>query len=344
MAALVLFRINLIKLCEIDNKCHLASLFIRRKDHTRLKKIFPNIFCFSYLSLKQIFTKADIVICFGVRSIVFSSIFRPFSNRVWVFSGVGSAFRGRKTLKVVFVKQAIRFFCMIQNKTIKEIIVLNKSDKKHLLKIITVNSNKIRIIPAEAFSKKDYHETDLIKVGFVGRLTNEKGIDVFYEAIRLLKTNLLDKLCVFLIGNEYKNNPSYTNISDLNKIDIVHISRYKQNYAPAVLNLMDIIILPSKFEGMPFSLLEALLTDKYIVISTAPGHLEHMIELKEFKKVVWFKSESFIDLSEKLSEIIKKIDNKKPDKVNIDEERNLFVNRFDFSRNAHEWKKMWQDH
>ena len=203
--------------------------------------------------------------------------------------------------------------------------------------------NKIRIIKAEGFQSKNYKPNNLINISYVGRITYDKGFDLFVDAIKKIVQKYHRKICIFIIGSEYKNNPSAMTIKDASDIEIVHISRYNQQYAPNIYNLMDIIVLPSRFEGMPFSLLEALLTTKEIIISTSPGHYDLNDELSNLKNIKWFENGNLNSLANTLDELILHKISRTDKRDNLDNDRVSFIRTFEFDSTIKDWEKMWSD-
>jgi glycosyltransferase involved in cell wall biosynthesis len=111
---------------------------------------------------------------------------------------------------------------------------------------------------------------DKLIIGTITRLEYAKGNDILIGSINKLPRDILDK-CVFLIiggGMEEKNSSFLvTRYSLQNKIfllgDILEASKY--------LKAFDIFIMASRYEGMPYALLEAMVANLPIIASNVGG-------------------------------------------------------------------------
>ena len=131
-------------------------------------------------------------------------------------------------------------------------------------------------IPEEFFKLKLKKPKNKIKkILFLGRISPIKDLSILIKAIALLKSK---NLIVNLVGPaeaEYKNKLE-------NEIKKLHLEKTIK-FLPAVYDLKkkinlidnyDIFILPSKREGMPQALIEAMARKKLVISSTTDGGKE----------------------------------------------------------------------
>jgi glycosyltransferase involved in cell wall biosynthesis len=105
-----------------------------------------------------------------------------------------------------------------------------------------------------------------IKVGLLGRLDVSKGIDIFLDAVALMHTT--PKVA---LGTP-------TPASDLGRqlherarsLSVEVVAPASQDF----LSTLDIVAVPSRFEGHPLTLLEAMALGKPVVASAIPGVVE----------------------------------------------------------------------
>jgi glycosyltransferase involved in cell wall biosynthesis len=106
-------------------------------------------------------------------------------------------------------------------------------------------------------------------IGMVGRLDRLKGADVLIRAVPLIKTKM-PTLRVVLIGTgddekELKGLAAQQGISD-----IVLFTGYRSD-ARRLMHALDLLVLPSRYEGQSLSLLEAMACGKPVVGANVGG-------------------------------------------------------------------------
>jgi glycosyltransferase involved in cell wall biosynthesis len=102
-------------------------------------------------------------------------------------------------------------------------------------------------------------------IGHIGRFHFQKNHDflirIFSEIYKREPTAIL-----LLIGDGHLKRKIENQVKNLNLIDAVYFMGIR-NDIPELLNAMDIFLLPSKFEGLPFVLVEAQSASLYCFIS-----------------------------------------------------------------------------
>lgn len=109
-------------------------------------------------------------------------------------------------------------------------------------------------------------------LGYLGRLTRQKGIDILLEALNEIKLKGHRFLC--LIAGDGPDRASLERMTaqkDLqNQVKFLGVINSRAEF----LNLLDIFILPSRWEGFPNVILEALLLKKRIIATDVSGSSE----------------------------------------------------------------------
>jgi glycosyltransferase involved in cell wall biosynthesis len=141
------------------------------------------------------------------------------------------------------------------------VIVLSDEEKKIVeekfaAKNITVLPNCIDLKEAVEY-KREFNKNAVIKLLFLGRISTAKGLDIIYEALKKLKEkNIIFEFIMAGAGPEEKE---YTNLfAQLLGSNFVFKGVVSGNTKTTLLKECDIFLLPSKFEGLPMSLLEAM--------------------------------------------------------------------------------------
>jgi glycosyltransferase involved in cell wall biosynthesis len=100
---------------------------------------------------------------------------------------------------------------------------------------------------------------------FIGRLSEQKGVDILVESLRLVKENFQ----VTAIGYGEMEDYLKTEIEKDLKNRIAFIG--KLNEAFRYMPNFDALLLPSRFEGLPFTVLEAMLYRLPLIVTPCNG-------------------------------------------------------------------------
>lgn len=106
-------------------------------------------------------------------------------------------------------------------------------------------------------------------VGAVTFLRPEKGMTVLIEAVRWLKKRFSTVECV-IIGDGGEKPALLDRIRELGLEHCVHLVGFRQD-VPALLALLDVVVIPSFEEGIPQSLTQALAMERPVVASAVGG-------------------------------------------------------------------------
>ncbi len=129
-----------------------------------------------------------------------------------------------------------------------------------------------------------------IKFLSVARLEHQKGVDILIEAFNQIRANSAE---LFILGE----GSQYEQLKNLRTNKNIHFLGYKNN-ALDFINNCDIYVQPSRKEGMPNSLLEAILLNKICLVSNCIGGSEEVVQ--KYTDGLVFKSEDINDLAKKI--------------------------------------------
>ncbi len=201
------------------------------------------------------------------------------------------------------------FFNKFKKKTI---VIYNPFVPKTVKKL-----SKIKI--KKSFSKKN------INIISVGRLTEQKNHITQLQAIKYIEKKYNPRLIIIGKGYKEKYLNSYIENNNINKN--VQIIGYKKNPFPYIIK-SDILILSSKFEGLPNILLEAQCLKKYIISSNCSSGPKEI--LMNGKAGDLFKVNDYKTLAKKINYYCK-------NKIRL-KKKILFgfnnLSRFDYNKNC----------
>jgi len=108
-------------------------------------------------------------------------------------------------------------------------------------------------------------------IGYIGQLIHRKGIDILFNAVAMLDKGIKWKMA--LIGDGEQKSYLEQLAKDLKIYHNVNFFGFKNNRLK-FLNGFDVFVLPSRLEGIPRCLMEALAAQKIVVTSDIPGSRE----------------------------------------------------------------------
>lgn len=110
----------------------------------------------------------------------------------------------------------------------------------------------------------------------VGRFSPEKGMDVLLEAFALLVSQV-ENVCLVLVGDGQERPAMEQQIDRLGLNDMVHFAGYTDTPGDYVAEA-DVLVLPSRSEGIPNAVLEAMAMGKPVVATAVGGVPEIIID------------------------------------------------------------------
>ena len=131
-----------------------------------------------------------------------------------------------------------------------------------------------------------------LKIIFIGRLVDQKDPLTFLKALSFIKNKINFRAVIIGKGYLYKELKKFIEINDLSKQ--IKILNWKKNPYP-YMKQSDMLALTSKYEGLPNTLLEAIVLKKFIISTKCPtgpkeildyGKGGELIEIKDYKNLI----------------------------------------------------------
>lgn len=160
------------------------------------------------------------------------------------------------------------------------LVALTESHREQFRRIhpaIHQISNPVSVVPTEAVAD---HED--VTVGYVGRLSHEKGPDVLIEA--LARSRSLRQLRVLVAGAGPLEAEVRQRANELG-LDLVEFLGWVDD-ARSVLRRVDVLVLPSRVEAVPLVLVEALATGCRVVASDAGSGVRDLLRAGQLGTIV----------------------------------------------------------
>lgn len=196
-------------------------------------------------------------------------------------------------------------------KNINFLISSSEEMKKDFLKKFNINPNKVFYIPnpVKFYNKisytkyRNYIHPKKINFLAVGRLVDQKN---FSFLIKFFSTIDKNKYTLNIIGE----GPDYLKLKKLISEHRLQNNIYIKkniNDLENMYNLMDVLIMPSKWEGMPNVVLEALFIGMTVIVSRESGAVLELKKNFEKKlKIYYSKSELYKIINSLNIDLIKK--------------------------------------
>jgi glycosyltransferase involved in cell wall biosynthesis len=234
----------------------------KRKYFINKSRIIKSIIC-SYFLIKNF--KNRKVLILSLQSNFFSIVFSKLINAKIIIRLNTSP---EKYISNFYKKIFFKLLYSLAN----EIIVNSFNFKKNLYKNFNLNS-KVILNPIKINRTKKkidfFRNFKELKIISIGRLTNQKNQITLLKAVYLLKKKFKIKFKLYLIGRGY-NYDLLKNYIFQNKLQRnIKLAGYKKN-AFDYIKSSDLFILPSKYEGLPNTLIEAQAAGVPIISSNCP--------------------------------------------------------------------------
>lgn len=114
---------------------------------------------------------------------------------------------------------------------------------------------------------------DTVNIGYVGYLSPKKGVHHLIDAMAAVQQQIPDA-ALYLIGGRLAEYPDYQEQLERQirerRLEHIHFLGWRED-VHAIVNLLDLIVLPSLSEGVPKSLIEAMALGKPVVASRVGG-------------------------------------------------------------------------
>lgn len=211
------------------------------------------------------------------------------------------------------------------------LICVSESVRKHIEKTLKISKEKICVIPNGVEIKKHiqipYRKLRKpVKLIVAGRLENVKGQDILLKGFSLMPDDYCMELLIAGDGSKAMElRELATNIGIAKKVRFLGV----RDDIPALLADSDIYAAPSRSEGLPVALLEAMASGMPVIASDIEAHREVLDGAGNF-----FPSEDYNALAAQLKKVI---DNPEESIKKAKKCRARAINNFSFQKmvNAH---------
>lgn len=175
---------------------------------------------------------------------------------------------------IYFMKYAHTIICVshsVEASLISDIAIPKNTKVTSILNLCNISQLDVAKKKAEGINL-DLQVVDK-RIVYIGRIIPQKGIDLLLRIVQALKDDYNVQLVIVGDGPlEYVEKI----MSDIEKFDIsnnVLLAGYQQDTMPYMLQ-SDLFILPSKSEGLPISILDALFVGCPVVASNVEGCID----------------------------------------------------------------------
>lgn len=168
------------------------------------------------------------------------------------------------------------------------IIAQQEEMAENLIKGLNLDSHKVAVrhnpldtekIDRLSQSPSPYPHDDSVNYLWVGNFLRTKGHDVLVKAFKLVH-NSNPKSHLYLIGiappDTTFRDSVYNYVKDNNLLDYVHFMDFQENPYPYIKNC-DCYVLPSRIEGLPNSLIEAMYLNRPVVATRCIPIISRMV-------------------------------------------------------------------
>lgn len=241
----------------------------------------------------------DKIFCYQAKAVIYGLIVANKKYETYpMIGGLGSVYRGNG-FKTKCIKLIMKIQYKITLKKATNIIFQNHDDYETLLKDkIIKKSFPISFINGSGVNMKKFlyssNYPSVCTFLFVGRLLKDKGIEEYLMASSILKER--GYVCKCQLIGDIDTNPSSLTYKELKPYisnNSIEYLGYK-NDVNLYLKDCSVFILPSYYEGIPKSILEAMAVGRPIITTNAPGCKEtvingqngFLIEIKNVEQLV----------------------------------------------------------
>lgn len=192
------------------------------------------------------------------------------------FTGLGFLFMHQKIIAEIsgFLLKKIFHQCPI-------IFFQNKEDANYFLRNKWINREKMSVIPGSGICRTYYRPIIYPKraktrvILYLGRLQYDKGLQCLIACLIRLKNENIPFQCL-IAGKIGGGHPSDIPLLKMLEWEKEGIIQYVGNHSDVrpLLALSNMVVQPSKREGLSRTILEALASGRPVVSSTAPGCAE----------------------------------------------------------------------
>jgi glycosyltransferase involved in cell wall biosynthesis len=265
--------------------------------------ILEELKTFFYLYFLYRREKPEIVHHVGLKIILWGSLAAKLAKVKGVVNAVSGlgVFFADGHVNSFFKKILLRILRYSHKRINLRVIFQNNEDKLIFVHNKVIGEEQSVLIKGSGIDLNDFAYTPepddkKIKIVLTARMIEEKGVLVFVDAANLLKEYYYDKVNFFLCGGIVSHPKAISEETLLRVCDGEYISWMgKRDDIKEILMNSHIVVLPSYYEGLPKSLIEAAAIGRPIITTNAVGCKDTVIEGYNGFKVPIKDSETLAD-------------------------------------------------
>jgi glycosyltransferase involved in cell wall biosynthesis len=170
-------------------------------------------------------------------------------------------------------------------------------------------------------------------IGYIGRLSEEKGIQNFVQALPII-LNVRKDICVLIIGDGILKEMIEMILENEGLADRVNLINWiSHNNLPEYLNKLRLLVIPSYTEGLPNIMLEAMICGTP-VLATPVGAIPDI--LKEGETGFIMENNSPACITENIN---RALDSQNIEKISMNAKK-MIETEFTFNKTVKRWKKL----
>ena len=258
------------------------------KFYQNKKRFFKSLICF-YLIIKYFWNKK--ILIFSLQSNFFSILASKMINSKIILRLNTSPEKYSRNVITKFLYRIL--YCLA------DVVIVNSYEfKRNFKNYFDLNSkvilNPLKIDENKIFKKLHFFKNYKgIKIICIGRLTDQKDHITLFKALKLLRNKFRVDFKLYLIGRGNNLNLLSDFINNCGLKKNIKLAGYKKN-AYQYINSSDLLVLTSKYEGLPNVLLEAQAQGVPIISSNCPsgpkeilmnGKLGDLFAVGDYKKL-----------------------------------------------------------
>ena len=158
------------------------------------------------------------------------------------------------------------------------IIVLSELERKAIVE--RYNVRNVSVLPncveiKEELPIKERKKDSPLTIGYMGRITKEKGMEFLLEACKSLRS---DNICfkLMMAGKEDIQDEFIPRFKEILGSDFIYAGVVSGKKKDEFIDKLDLFILPSFFEGLPMSLLECM-AQGVVPVTTNVGSISDVV-------------------------------------------------------------------
>lgn len=187
-----------------------------------------------------------------------------------------------------------------------EIVAVGDGVKNNLIDVYKIDEKNIKtiynsiLVPKKVDKAKDVlFEKQKVYIGSIGRLSEQKGFDIFINAMKsIVQKN--DNVMGIIIGDGELKDELINQVKNNGLDDKIIFLGYRTDVLN-IIKALDFVVLSSRWEGFPLTPIEVFSQKKTIVASDISGNNE--IVKNEYNGLLFEKDNSF-ELSKKIEQML----------------------------------------